>query len=152
MTSATHDGDGVSAGIRWVESRARKLLHGAGITGRLGRAAILRGSLPRPVGRDPGGPATADSIVILGTGYIGDVVLATPTLRALRQAFPSSEITLSVEERIAELMAESPLHDRLLPITETRMDGLIDLALRLREARPDIAVALPHTVDAALFA
>jgi ADP-heptose:LPS heptosyltransferase len=91
-------------------------------------------------------------VVILGTGYIGDLVLATPTLRAIREAFPQARITLLVEERVTELFAEADLFDQLLTVAGGSRGDLLAHAGMLRAETPDVAVVLPHTVTAALFA
>jgi lipopolysaccharide heptosyltransferase II len=142
----------VNVWIRWAESRAKKLLHGVRVLRSLAEAAAIRVALPAPAGLDPGGLPAPGSVVILGTGYIGDLVLATPTLRAIREAFPQARITLLVEERVIDLFAEADIFDRLLTVTRGTRRDLLAHARMLRGERPDVAVVLPHTVTAALFA
>src|SRR5262245_61063498 len=67
---------------------------------------------------DQGGPlARAHRILVIRPRFLGDLVLATPLLRALRLEAPQALITLMVEERFAELFAGGALVDDLLPIT-----------------------------------
>ncbi len=64
-----------------------------------------------------GGPLTFESIhrlLIIQLGDIGDVVLTTPSIVALRERFPRSEITVAVRRKAKELMDDCPLVDKVI--------------------------------------
>ncbi len=52
-------------------------------------------------------------LVISNTG-IGDTLMGTPALRALRQSFPESQIHLLVNSQRKDLVAGNPHVDRIL--------------------------------------
>jgi len=47
-------------------------------------------------------------------GWIGDMVLLTPTLRAIKQKFPDSRVELMVTPLVSELMSHNPYIDDLI--------------------------------------
>jgi len=83
---------------------------------------------------------------------LGDVVLMTPILRALRERFPGAEITVLAKPHAADLLGESDLADKVItfdfPWTApadkykpSRYDRrIIDLVRRLREEKFDITI------------
>src|SRR5271169_6386951 len=52
--------------------------------------------------------------------YYGDAVLMTPSLRALREFFPQSELHVLVPEKIAPLLQHLPWLDRVWPMPHRR--------------------------------
>ncbi len=53
--------------------------------------------------------------MVVSTTAIGDTLMGTPALRALRQSFPESEIHLLVNAKRREVVARNPHVDRVLP-------------------------------------
>jgi heptosyltransferase-2 len=78
--------------------------------------------------------------------WVGDAVMATPALRALRAAHPRAWIGLEGRPPLAELLAGLPFFDAFLP----DRGGLLARTRALRRARPDWAVLLPDSPRAAL--
>lgn len=91
-------------------------------------------------------------ILLRAPNWAGDVVMATPGLRALRKHFPDARITVAIREGVAPLLAGSPRIDEIVPL---RHDG-DGLRARLREARAlrgrgfDLGLCLPDSFSAAL--
>lgn len=54
-----------------------------------------------------------ESILVIRLGAMGDVLLISPALRALRSAFPEAEIDVLVKASFAPLLAQHPAIDRL---------------------------------------
>lgn len=52
--------------------------------------------------------------LVVSTTAIGDTLMGTPALRALRESFPASEIHLLVSSKRRELLSENPHVDRIL--------------------------------------
>src|SRR5579859_5717875 len=65
-------------------------------------------SAPKPV------PLSAHArILVIRVGDMGDALLATPMLRALRNRYPAARIDLLASASAATLLAECPLIDGL---------------------------------------
>jgi lipopolysaccharide heptosyltransferase II len=83
-------------------------------------------------------------ILLVRLRQIGDVVFTTPAIHALRDRFPSAEITYLVEPAAAPVVAGNPhlSHLRILPRGRGLRGWLSDLALgrQLRRERYDIAI------------
>jgi ADP-heptose:LPS heptosyltransferase len=67
---------------------------------------------------------------------LGDVVLTTPALRALRRGHPDARIDVLTDARYAPLLGVLPEIDRVLHFGRTTA-GTLDLAWRLRRERYD---------------
>ena len=80
-------------------------------------------------------------------GWIGDMVLLTPTLRALKQTFSGSRLELLLRPRVADLMGSHPYVDDCIvdEKTEGRCRSLTRLVHRIRDKSFDLAVVLHPT-------
>jgi len=97
------------------------------------------------------------SILVTQTGgWIGDMVLLTPTLRALRKRHPSAHIAMLVRPIVEELMSKHPYIDELI-VYDKRCEnkgfrGIWRMARRLQESKFNLAVVLhPNSVRSALI-
>lgn len=107
------------------------------------RGAALRALRPmRPAGSPA--PARRDavaSILFVRIDGIGDLVLSTPAMDALKAAFPGAEITVLVSPAARNLLLHHPsvnrivVYDREAPIWEK-----LDVIRALRRMRFDVAV------------
>jgi len=79
--------------------------------------------------------------------WIGDAVMVTPALRALRQAWPEARIVFEGRPVLGELLAGTPHHDEFLPDPG---DGIAARRRRLRAGDFDLAVLFPDSVRVAL--
>jgi heptosyltransferase II len=102
-------------------------------------------------------PSTpAAKILVVQPSWVGDAVMATPTLRALRNLYPDAEIAYLMRRYVKPVYTGLPWADRLLTYRtgKTRAKagkGLFDLAARLRSAKFDMAVLLPNSFKTALL-
>ncbi len=93
-------------------------------------------------------PMTLDRILIVKLADIGDVLTATPTLRALRRTFPAAQLDLLTTPPAAAVSAS--LVDRVLNATRSlvRQPGdapaLLRLLVELRQRRYDAVLYLHH--------
>ena len=82
--------------------------------------------------------------------WIGDVVMATPTLRALRQHFGTdAEIVGIMRPYVAQVLAGTDWLDRSIYLDRKSPDrGLhtLQVARQLRQWRPDVMVLLPNSL------
>ena len=86
--------------------------------------------------------------------WIGDVAMATPALRALRQQFVGAEIVGVMRPYVTDVLAGTTLLDRILihdPKGKSSADRGIGFLGKLRRERFDIAVLFPNSVRAAAW-
>ena len=94
-------------------------------------------------------------ILIVRLRLIGDVVLTTPLLRALRRRYPGAQLTYLVEPAAAPIVRDNPHIDHLVIVARRR--GLarvrddVTIARQLRRERFDIAIDLHGGPRAAWF-
>jgi heptosyltransferase-2 len=88
-----------------------------------------------------------DSIVIVQTAFVGDVVLTLQLAQVMRQTFPNASIDLVVIPRAAELLTNHPSINTVLLYDKRGNDrgiaGFIRQVKRLRSRQYDVAI-IPH--------
>jgi heptosyltransferase II len=93
-------------------------------------------------------PKTFQNILIVRTDRIGDVVLTTPAIKAMRQSYPGSRISVLVTPATYDLVNGNPYVDEILvDDRQGRHKGLLGflrLAREIRSKRFDLAVIF-HT-------
>lgn len=94
--------------------------------------------------------ATPRRILVRIPTWVGDAVMATPVLRALRAAFPEAEIVAEARPVLLDLLRGLESFDRFLPDPQAGLGGLVQRTRRLRGAGFDWAVLLPDSQRAAL--
>ena len=82
--------------------------------------------------------------------WVGDLVMASPALRALRAAHPAAELVLEGLPHHAQLGSHLPGVDAFLADRHRGAGAWLTRALRLRQGGFDWAVLLPDSVRAAL--
>src|SRR5688572_1446802 len=100
----------------------------------------------------PDGPSR---ILVVQPSWVGDAVMATPALRALRELCPTAHIAYLMRRYVKPLYAGMPWADQIITYRtgKTRAKagkGMFDLAMRLRAGRFDMAVLLPNSFKSAL--
>jgi len=80
---------------------------------------------------------------------VGDAVMATPALRALREAHPDAEIALLGAPQHAGLLRDVPSFDEYIRIDGRSLAAIAERARALRARRFDWAVILPDSHRAA---
>src|SRR5438093_2442546 len=98
-------------------------------------------------------PDAVKRILVRGTNWIGDAVLTTPALMAIRKGFPQAKIALLVKPAIAELLHHHPAVDEIVlyrdPGPHAGLGGKLTLARLLRRGRYDLAILLQNAFEAA---
>ncbi len=93
-------------------------------------------------------------IALFLPNWVGDVVMATPAIRAVRDAHPSAELVAVCKPYVADVLAGAPwfsdviLSDKRGP----RLQRLLAVARGLRARRPDAAILFPNSFRAAVIA
>jgi heptosyltransferase-2 len=93
-------------------------------------------------------------ILVRGTNWIGDAVMAIPAMRRLRQSFPQAEITLHTRSWAEGIFRDADFIDRILTFdkTSSKIKDVVRESRALREKKFDIAVLLPNSFESALVA
>jgi ADP-heptose:LPS heptosyltransferase len=98
-------------------------------------------------------------VLVIATGSVGDLLAATPALRAVKAARPGADVTVMVSPKSARALVGNPHVDRLLVLSEGERRGffgLMRLASWIRAKAFDAALvfdpAFPHALAAAMGA
>jgi heptosyltransferase II len=102
----------------------------------------------------PGTPAAAPAkpprVLMFMPSWLGDTVMATPTLRLLRQHLPQSTIVALVRPGIDDLLAGLDWLDDVLVADRTALLGPAKTASRLMAFKFDAALLLPNSFSSAM--
>lgn len=95
-------------------------------------------------------------LLVRAPNWIGDAVMATPTLSVLRERFDRAEITLLAKPAVAALFEHHPDVDRVLlyrdPGEHAGVPGFFRLVRSLRKERFDLAFLFQNAFEAAFLA
>lgn len=103
-------------------------------------------------------PGAPRSILLVQLGDIGDVVLSTPCIRALRENYPQARIVVAVWDKAAELLEDCPWLDQVIAVTKhprslgEELRFQIDFFRNLRRLRCDLAIDLRTGTRGAIMA
>jgi len=102
----------------------------------------------RAVSHTPG-KSGFNRILIVRTDRIGDVVLSTPVIKALRDHYPSSYIAIMVTPQTSELLQGNPYLDEVIILDKKDkhrgIRGMLKLIRQIRMRRFELAVILHST-------
>lgn len=100
--------------------------------------------------------ADVQRILVRSANWVGDAVMTTPALRAVRLNFPGAEISLLAKPWVVPVFENNPDIDHIMVYeAKGRHDGqmgLWRLARELRTLRFDMAILLQNAFEAALLA
>lgn len=91
-------------------------------------------------------------IAVLCPSWVGDVVMATPLLRAFHERLPQTKITVAVRPGLDELLDGLPWINQIISCETKTLTGSLKMAKLLRTAKPDAIVLLPNSFRSALVA
>lgn len=97
-----------------------------------------------------------EKILIVQPNWVGDAVMATPTLRAFRELYPNAHISYLMRRYVKDLYGGMPWADQFITYRTGKTKakagkGLFDLAARLRAGKFDLAILLPNSFKTALL-
>src|SRR5688500_12031766 len=100
--------------------------------------------------------ASSQRILVVQPSWVGDAVMATPALRAIRSLYPQAEIAYLLRRYVKPIYTGMPWVDRLVTYRTEKTKakagkGMFDLAARLRSAKFDMAVLLTNSFKTALL-
>lgn len=96
-------------------------------------------------------------ILVVQPSWVGDAVMATPTLRAVRQLYPNAHIAYLMKRYVKQIYAGMPWADQLITYRTGKTKAkagkgqFFELAARLRSANFDLAILLPNSFKSALI-
>lgn len=93
-------------------------------------------------------------ILVRGTNWIGDAVMAVPAMRELRRVFPDASISLHTRVWAEDIFRDSGVFDEIISFDRTRskVRDATRQAAELRRRKFDLAVILPNSFETALVA
>src|SRR5574342_54392 len=95
------------------------------------------------------------ALLVRSVNWLGDAVLTTPALGAVRAAFPRTRIALAAKPLVAELFRHHPdIDDILVYEKEGRHAGAVGMLRmvgELRRRRFDAAILFQNAFDAAFL-
>lgn len=94
-------------------------------------------------------------IVVFCPNLIGDAVMATPTIRAIRGKFPDATITGVIRPHVAPVLDGTPWFDKLIPFhhrSARRDERTMSVVGQLRRGGHDVAILLPNSFRVAMIA
>jgi heptosyltransferase-2 len=87
------------------------------------------------------------TVALFLPGWVGDVVMATPAIRAVRRFFHDAHILGVMKPYVHDVIAGSDWFDQIVPIRDTW-----DTAWKLRAHRPHLALLFPNSFRSGLIA
>lgn len=90
------------------------------------------------------------NILVTCPGWVGDTVMATPAIRALRKGFPEARLTALIRPPLHRIIEGSPDLDRIIPSRPRGIRELWHLSRALGADRYDLALILPNSFRSAV--
>ena len=101
-------------------------------------------------------PPSVRSILIRVNNWIGDVVMISPAMRAIRAHFREARIAILAKRWVLESLAGDPVYDEMIEYDDVGRHrgamGRLRLAALLRPRRFDLAILFQKAFDAAALA
>lgn len=107
-----------------------------------GHAPLADEVEPRPLAPPRWDWSRVERVLVVRLRSIGDTVLATPSLRALRRFVPGARIDVLLEDWVAPLLEGSPDVDRVVTVRRKSQSSRLAVARRLRAEDYDVAYNL----------
>lgn len=97
-------------------------------------------------------PNDVKRLAILFPSWVGDTVMATPVLRAVRAARPDTRVAVLCRPGLDQLLAGCPWVDDIVAVDMKRIGGTLRAVRRLRGEGVTAALLLPNGLRSALVA
>ncbi|MDP3030030.1 MAG: lipopolysaccharide heptosyltransferase II [Deltaproteobacteria bacterium] len=96
------------------------------------------------------------NILIRSTNWVGDAIMTTPAIQAIRQNFPKAKITILAKPWVKDVFAANPCIDHVIVYDSMHrhkgLRGQVRLAKELAEQDFDLAILLQNAFEAAWLA
>jgi len=120
----------------------RQIIESSPSARQLGFAGNLLNEDPQPLAPAPWDWSSVGSVLVIRLRSIGDSVLMTPSLFALRRFLPHAKIHVLLEDWVAPLFEGSKLIDRVIAIPRHRNSARARIARELHRAHYDVVYNL----------
>ena len=94
-------------------------------------------------------------ILIIQTAFLGDVILTTPLIRALKETFPESEIDILTIPETSIIFRENPFINKILQFNKRKLINKIfsflSLIFKLRKERHDLAISIQSSLTSSFL-
>ncbi len=91
------------------------------------------------------------NIIVRAPNWIGDAVMCTPALAALREKYPEKHISLLAVDRVADCFLNNPSVNEIIPLSGKKGLSYWLKALELRRKRYETAILFSNSFSSALF-
>ncbi len=88
--------------------------------------------------------------MVRAPNWVGDVVMATPAFRALRQGFPDAHLGVVLRPYVEPILRGASWFDEVIAVEDRGAKNFAALVARLRRGRFDLGLILPNSFRAAL--
>ena len=98
-------------------------------------------------------PANINNIIIRSPNWVGDVVMATPAFRCIRENFSGAKITIALKSYVQKLIEGAPWFDDVLLLDSTNQPKgvqFISLIRQIRSGGYDLGFLFPNSFSSAL--
>jgi heptosyltransferase-3 len=110
------------------------------------RDVIMHGlreeEVPQPLGPSRWDWATVKRVLLIRLRSIGDTVLTTPSLIALRRFLPNAQIDILLEDWVAPVLEQFPHVDHVLTLERGSTTARLQVAREMRATRYDVVYNL----------
>lgn len=96
-------------------------------------------------------------ILVVQPSWVGDAIMATPTLRAIRELYPDAQISYLLKRYVKPIYTGMPWADKLITYRTGKTTAkagktqFLGLAAKLRKRQFDLAILLPNSFKSALI-
>src|SRR5215207_1399324 len=100
--------------------------------------------------------AQPQRVLVVQPSWVGDAVMATPTLRAIRELYPKAHVSYLMRRYVKGMYLGMPWADQLITYrtgktkAKAGKGNAFDLSARLRAGKFDLAILLPNSFKTAL--
>lgn len=95
-------------------------------------------------------------LLVIQTAFLGDLILTSPLIRALKERFPRASLEVLVRKANAPVLEDNPFVDEVIPYDkrgrEAGLGGMARMAGMLRARRYDLCVSPHRSLRSALLA
>ncbi len=96
-----------------------------------------------------------NNILVTAPSWVGDVVMATPAFRCVRENFPNAKISLLLKPYVKSILDGAPWFDEVIEYDSKakhkQAKEYLSLVRKLRKAKYDLGFILPNSLSSALI-